>query len=164
MVAHKRLYKSHFIKMRKPFLRWCFLLTLVILAIFGYFNSKAAGSIKKVCYKQRCLKVQIAATPIERERGLMFRENLPKDQGMLFVFDQQDVYGFWMKNTYIPLDIVWIDENLRVVYIKKGAQPCLADSCTPIEPDQKALYVLEGNSGFVDELGFSVGSSLNFVY
>jgi len=151
--------------MKKPLLSWCFLTTLAAVAIFGFFHtSKATGAIKKVCYKQRCLKVSLAATPVEREHGLMFRKNLPKGQGMLFVFDQEDLYGFWMKNTYIPLDIVWINEDLRIVYIKRGAQPCLSDSCTPIEPDQKARYVLEGNSGFVAELGLRVGDSLDFVY
>lgn len=133
--------------------------------MFGCFHSsRTSGSIKKVCYQQRCLKVRLAATPDERERGLMFRKDLANGQGILFVFDRQDLYGFWMKNTYMPLDIVWIDENLRVVYIKRDAQPCLSDACTPIEPGQKALYVLEGNSGFVDELKLRVGDSLDFVY
>lgn len=148
--------------MKKPFC-WCLLTTLGTLAMFGCFHrSTTASSIKEVCYQQRCLKVKLAATDVERERGLMFKKSLPENQGLLFIFERQDLYAFWMKNTYIPLDIVWIDDNLRVVYIKREAQPCLSDVCMPIEPGQKALYVLEGNSGFVDDWGLNVGDSLVF--
>jgi len=151
--------------MKRRFFYRYFLIALAVLIIFGCSDyPRSPGTVKKVCYNQHCLNVRLAATPSEREQGLMFRKNLPQGQGMLFVFDQPARYGFWMKNTYIPLDIIWFDENLEVVYIKERAQPCLEKLCQPIIPDQKARYVLEANGGFVDESGIRVGDKLNFVH
>jgi uncharacterized membrane protein (UPF0127 family) len=102
------------------------------------------------------LSVEVADTPAERGRGLSGREMLPENSGMLFVFDTPGRYGFWMYGMKFPLDIIWIDERLRVVYFVENAQPCV-NICETYEPPADALYVLEVNAGFVKKYGMKVG-------
>jgi uncharacterized membrane protein (UPF0127 family) len=86
------------------------------------------------------LSVEVADTPAERGR----------------VFDTPGRYGFWMYGMKFPLDIIWIDERLRVVYFVENAQPCV-NICETYEPPADALYVLEVNAGFVKKYGLKVG-------
>jgi uncharacterized membrane protein (UPF0127 family) len=102
------------------------------------------------------LSVEVADTPSKRGRGLSGREMLPENSGMLFVFDTPGRYGFWMYGMKFPLDIIWIDERLRVVYFVENAQPCV-NICETHEPPADALYVLEVNAGFVKKYGLKVG-------
>jgi uncharacterized membrane protein (UPF0127 family) len=102
------------------------------------------------------LSVEVADTPAERGRGLSGREMLPENSGMLFIFDTPGRYGFWMYGMKFPLDIIWIDERLRVVYFVENAQPCV-NICETYEPPADALYVLEVNAGFVKKYGLKVG-------
>ncbi len=102
------------------------------------------------------LSVEVADTPTERGRGLSGREMLPENSGMLFVFDKPGRYGFWMYGMKFPLDIIWIDESLRIVYFVEDAQPC-ANICETYEPPTDALYVLEVNAGFVKKYGLKAG-------
>ena len=111
----------------------------------------------QVCVNERCYEVQIAKTPTELERGLMNRVKLGSGSGMLFIFSGEDRVSFWMKNTLIPLDIVWIDNNYRVVFIKHNAEPCGAAACPTIDPGVDARYVLEVNAGEADRVGAKVG-------
>ena len=98
--------------------------------------------------------VEVADTPEERERGLMLREQL--DGGMLFVFEQETKLGFWMKNTLIPLDIIFISQELEVVDIQTMI-PCEQDPCPVHYSSEPALYALEVNSGFAGENGIQQG-------
>jgi uncharacterized membrane protein (UPF0127 family) len=102
------------------------------------------------------LSVEVVDTLAERGRGLSGREMLPENNGMLFVFDTPGRYGFWMYGMKFPLDIIWIDERLRVVYFVENAQPCV-NICETYEPPEDALYVLEVNAGFVKKYGLKVG-------
>jgi uncharacterized membrane protein (UPF0127 family) len=102
------------------------------------------------------LSVEVADTPAERGRGLSGREMLPENSGMLFVFDTPGRYGFWMYGMKFPLDIIWIDESLKVVYFVENAQPCV-NICETYEPPADALYVLEVNAGFVKKYGLKTG-------
>ncbi|MEE9322978.1 MAG: DUF192 domain-containing protein [Candidatus Aenigmarchaeota archaeon] len=112
-----------------------------------------------VCFEDKCFMVEIADTPEERAEGLMFRESLEPDKGMLFVFGQESEYGFWMKNTIIPLDIIWINSDGEVVFISKETRPC-DESCPFIRPDRKAKYVLELNAGVSDEIVLGIGDKI----
>jgi uncharacterized membrane protein (UPF0127 family) len=105
------------------------------------------------------IPVEIADTPDERQRGLMFRESLPKDRGMLFIFDEEGTYSFWMKNTMIHLDIIWISSENIVVHVEKDLTPCLG-LCPSYKSNQPARYVLEVNSGVADELGIHEGTTV----
>lgn len=88
----------------------------------------------------------------------MFRKNLKPESGMLFIFETEGRYPFWMKNTLIPLDIIWMDARQKVVFISENNLPCgQATSCPEIIPDQNALYVLEINVGKVKEIGLKTG-------
>jgi uncharacterized membrane protein (UPF0127 family) len=92
-------------------------------------------------------KVEIADTDARRQRGLMWREVMPSNTGMLFVFDQVNFHSFWMKNTLIPLDMVWLDSALNVVDIQT-VEPCplTASYCPSYRPAAPAKYVLEVNA------------------
>jgi len=115
-----------------------------------------------VYLNDRYFKVELSFTPKETTHGLMFRESLPYDEGMLFVFDKEQKWSFHMKNTLIPLDIIWIDKDRKIVSIKKNAEPCLKEPCPVIYPDKEAMYVLELNAGIADEIGLEVGDEAAF--
>jgi uncharacterized protein len=106
------------------------------------------------------VKVEIADTEAKRQRGLMFREQLAPNEGMIFLFDELDYYPFWMKNTLIPLDMLWLDPDGRVVSIAQSVPPCKADPCPSYFPDAKSVYVVEVVSGFVREHKVKVGDVL----
>ncbi|MEK6967515.1 MAG: DUF192 domain-containing protein [Nanoarchaeota archaeon] len=101
---------------------------------------------------------EIADSPAEQQQGLMFRESLPANKGMLFVFNDSEPRTFWMKNTKIPLDMIFIDANWRVVSVVKTATPCISDPCQLYNSTKPAKYVLEVNAGEAVEKGVKVGT------
>jgi uncharacterized membrane protein (UPF0127 family) len=105
------------------------------------------------------IDVEVADTDLTRARGLMYRSTLPSDQGMLFVFPDSEERTFWMKNTLIPLDMLFFDENRRLVNVQH-AVPCRADPCTLYASDDKARYVVELNAGAAARLGVKPGDML----
>lgn len=116
------------------------------------------SNLPTVCVKSHCIDVELAITEKQQEEGLMNRTDLPKDSGMLFIFNEEDYHAFWMKNTLIPLDMVWIDAEGRVVYYYKDARPCPKNgTCPAIVPDRKAIYVLEADAGYIDSINLSIG-------
>ncbi len=106
------------------------------------------------------VSVEIAATDAERQRGLMFRTHLAPNEGMIFIFDEVGFYPFWMKNTLIPLDMIWLDPDGRVVSIAASVPPCKADPCPTYPPSADALYVVEVVSGFTKKHGVKIGDRL----
>lgn len=103
------------------------------------------------------VEADVAATDDARARGLMFRDPLAEHEGMLFTFDVPRRYGFWMKNVRMPLDILWLDERRRVVWIVESAPPCAADPCPMYLPGSKASFVVEVAGGYVGRHGIAVG-------
>lgn len=132
---------------------------LAIAVIFLYNNDKEFVE-NSVCYKSSCFQVEIADNALLRQQGLMFREHLDENKGMLFIFEENGIYPFWMKNTLIPLDIIWLDSNGNVVYIEKNVQPCKEEMCKPYNPKKMARYVLEINANISNELGLKIGDRL----
>jgi len=114
-----------------------------------------------VCAGEKCFQVEVAKTESQRERGLMYREELGRDKGMLFIFDEDGMYPFWMKNTLIPLDMVWISSTGKVVFIAENVQPCKSLLCPSVIPGAIAKYVLEVNAGICKDIGLKVGDSLS---
>lgn len=105
--------------------------------------------------------VEIADDDDERARGLMYRDNMGADKGMLFIFPTQQPQAFWMKNTRIPLDILYFDAEKKLVSAARNTPPCtLGDRCPPYPSDGPALYVLELNAGVADRLGVEKGDEL----
>ncbi len=138
------------------------LVLILILNLLITLPLLADDSQNKVCFREHCFAVELATTPKQRQQGLMFRESLGLDQGMLFIFPTEESHSFWMKNTHLSLDIIWVSKDKRVVFIKKDAKPCMEDSCPIINPSQAALYVLEVNAGRVKQIGLGVGEELEF--
>jgi uncharacterized protein len=103
------------------------------------------------------LRVELATTPAQQERGLMFRMELPDSQGMLFVFPRDSSGAFWMKNTYIPLDIAWIDASGIVLGVSHGVPLDL----TGLPPPSPYRYVLEVAGGWFERHGMSAGAMLD---
>ena len=107
---------------------------------------------------QKEIWVEVAKTPEERSRGLMGRKYLGKDEGMLFIFEEEDYHGFWMKNTLIPLSIAFVEKNGRIVWIT-DMKPLTLDSHVPPQP---ILYALEMNKGWFSSHGIKVGDVMRF--
>src|SRR5262245_56049422 len=84
--------------------------------------------------------VEIAADEDTRQQGLMYRDRLAEDRGMIFFFASTGEYPFWMKNTLIPLDMIWIDESRRIAHIAHDVPPCKADPCPSYPPNAPAKY------------------------
>ena len=112
-------------------------------------------SVPTVTFDGVSFNVEIAQTPQERAKGLMFRESMPGNHGMLFVFEKDGPLAFWMKNTLIPLDMVFIDENMSVVDVLT-ASPCKEDPCPNYK--SRGRYVLEINAGLAEKYDIKNGS------
>jgi uncharacterized membrane protein (UPF0127 family) len=104
-------------------------------------------------------RVELARTPAEHSRGLMYRPHLDPDAGMLFLFEHQEVQSFWMKNTLIPLDMLFINRNRMIVGIVENAEPQTLSARKVDEPSQ---YVLEIGGGVVARLGIRPGTTVEF--
>lgn len=98
----------------------------------------------------------------QRARGLMFREDLAADRGMLFFFDEEALHPFWMKNVRFPIDILWLDREKMVVHIARTVPPCRRDPCPTYAPLRPSIYVLELRAGRSDQLGVKPGDRIEF--
>lgn len=94
------------------------------------------------------IEIEIANTPQTRQQGMMHRDSLRPLQGMLFVFETEEMQSFWMLNTKIPLDIIFVDSNLKIVHIAKNAIPNMVKSIGSMFP---AMFVVEVNAGFCEK-------------
>ena len=108
------------------------------------------------------IRAELADTDEKRARGLMFREHLASDRGMLFVFSEPGQWGFWMKNTKIPLDLLWIDSNKKIVDLVENIPGCVGDPCLQYQPAYEASYALEVPAGSVKRLKLAKGMKLSF--
>ena len=118
--------------------------------------------IKNVCFGNNCFYAETVEKPEDVMLGLMFRKNLDQDRGMLFIFPEYKNHSFWMKNTLIPLDIIWLNENMEVVYVGENIQPCTEEVCGGINPIEKSKYVLELNAGTAQKINLKIGDKLAF--
>ena len=108
------------------------------------------------------IKVEVVATPEARVLGLSGREGLKEDEGLLFIFPNSAAHLFWMKDMKFSIDIIWLDADGRVVYIKKNARP---ESYPEVfKPEQNAKYVLEVLAGFSDKNNLKDGDGVEFVF
>jgi len=132
---------------------------LLCVLIFAACTACASGG-SSVELGGKHFKVEIAETSEEQALGLMFRDSMPADQGMLFIFPNEAPRSFWMKNTRIPLDIMYFDKDLKMVSISADTPPCRVNRCPSYPSKAPAKYVLELNAGTVSELGVGVGDRL----
>jgi uncharacterized protein len=137
-----------------------FALVFLFAAATGFGTGCSSSSMRIV----RCtlgdaqLKVELAETEGQRQRGLMYRNKLGTNRGMIFVYDGEEVRSFWMKNTHIPLSVAFIDESKKIVHIT-DMQPRTKDSHSSLYPCQ---YVLEVNKGWFDDHDVEVGALVEF--
>ena len=110
---------------------------IVIILIFLYFK-RTPTKYTNVKIGNASIKAEIADTSLKKIKGLMFRKQLQKDQGMLFVFNYDNYHGIWMMNMSFPIDIIWIDNEKKVVDVVRNAQPCLI-ACKTYSPKEKEL-------------------------
>jgi len=137
------------------------LLISIVFAAFLFLSVKNKGDLSnKVCFKNNCFNVELANNKDERLKGLMYKKSLSEKQGMLFIFEKEDIHPFWMKNTFVCLDIIWIDKDKKVVFISKNNKPCRENFCQSIIPDKRAKYVLEIKGGLADKIGLRKGDYL----
>ncbi len=108
------------------------------------------------------VQVEIARTPPERQRGLMFRQSLAPGRGMVFLFDRPEGLKFWMKNTYIPLDMIFISADKRVVYVEENAEPLTLQERGP-DPSEPTQFVLEVPGGWARTHAVERGIAVRFV-
>ncbi|MDE1811407.1 MAG: DUF192 domain-containing protein [Thaumarchaeota archaeon] len=147
----------------------------VIIGIVGVLTIPADSKLEEVKFPMGTIKiddkvltVQIAETDAQKVRGLMFQNELPDDQGMIFVFSQAQVVPIWMLNMQFPLDIIWFDSNGNVIHIEKNVQPCKSAletaTCTVQNADGKmAKYVLEVTGGFTDKFHITESSKMQII-
>jgi len=146
----------------------------VIIGVVGLMSIPSESKLESVEFPMGTIKVdkiplevQIADTEPRRVRGLMFQDQLPYNQGMIFVFEQPGLYSLWMLNMQFSLDMIWFDQDGKVVHIEKDIPPCKTPleiaACQSIVPDNDAVYVLEVTSGFVDQNNITKDSVLSII-
>ncbi len=108
------------------------------------------------------LTVELATTLPAQERGLSGLPSLPSNEGMLFVFDHADYWGFWMIGMKFPLDIIWFNSARQVVWTEPDLKPCPPSNCPVLMPNVKAMYVLEVNAGFIAAHHITIGTTFSF--
>lgn len=123
-------------------------------------------SYKKYSYttlklKNTDIKLYIADNDLKKQKGLMNVSKLDANEGMIFLFDHESKATFWMKNTLIPLDIIWVNKDMKIVDIKENAQPCDSNQCPFIYPADISKYVIELNSGYTKKHSIKVGDILD---
>lgn len=136
----------------------CFLVLLLCWTL-----TSCASDSNHVELKGQRFSVELALTREEQTRGLMFRESMADDHGMLFIFPGEAPRSFWMKNTRIPLDIFYFDADLKLVSVARNARPCVAPPCVGYPSEGPARYVLELNAGMAARLDVRKGDPLTLV-
>ena len=127
-----------------------------LVSFYIFSNEKIDVSIYN---KNITFNVEVAKTIEERRSGLMYRKKLLNNEGMLFIFPQEKIIKLWMKNTYIPLDVIFISKNKVIVDMKKSMEKL---SETIIESKVKSKYALEFNAGLINKLNIKIGDKILF--
>jgi uncharacterized membrane protein (UPF0127 family) len=147
-------------------------LVVIIFFLAGFFLVRNLGkssivqvpeNIKYVEIAGQSVKVDLALTSTEQTQGLSGRENLPPNTGMLFVFAKPDKYLFWMKDMNFPIDMIWFNADLKVIFLKKDATPgSYPETYGPGVNDGQAKYVLEVPAGFSEQNHLQIGDEVKF--
>ena len=127
-----------------------------LVSFYTFSNEKIDVSIYS---KNITFNVEVAKTIEERRIGLMYRKKLLNNEGMLFIFPREKIIQLWMKNTYIPLDVIFISENKVIVDIKKNMEKL---SETIVKSKVKSRYALEFNAGLINKLDIKIGDKVLF--
>ncbi len=140
------------------------LISIIFLLLFTlYFYIRRPLSAKAVIHGHT-IYLELAVTEQEREKGLGYRDSLPANGGMLFVFQTKDRYGFWMKGMRFPLDFIWIDGN-KLADLSRNIPMPANDDAQPVSlaPNEPADKILEVNAGVIDRIGVKIGDIVQFI-
>lgn len=138
-----------------------FILALSIISLIFIFYFEKEYSYKKIIIGDKTIFVEIADSQEKRTKGLSGRNSLPKNKGMLFLFDKPDFYGFWMKGMNFPLDFIWIKDN-EVIELTKNVKPEDFQPPNLLIPKDRVNKVLEVNAGFIEEFNIKIGDKVVF--
>ena len=140
-----------------------FLLALLIISVSYFVYKISSNKIKHVCIENKsCFDVEVADSSEELALGLSNREQIPENQGMLFILPKESVPGFWMKGMKFSLDIIWINKNFEIAGIEKNLQPCEPNKeCIAVYSREEIAYVLEIKSGLSESYGFENGDKVS---
>lgn len=112
----------------------------------------------------RIFTLEIAKTPMEVTRGLMNRNTISEDGGMIFIFDSDEPRSFWMKDTLVNLDMIFVNYSNHIVDINRNAKPCIeAEDCISYQSSAPAKYVIEFNADVAEEMGLEIGQQINIT-
>lgn len=136
---------------------------LVLLALFCSGQTGKDRFIKVFFPDGFSVTAELAVSVEARARGLMFRERIEEDQAMLFLFEDEDIHPFWMKNMRFPIDILWLDGERRIVHLEVSVPPCFREPCPSYAPAAAAAYVLELQSGFAEAHRLRESDRLEFI-
>ena len=131
------------------------------ISIFSNLNARVYDQSAVLTLPDKQISLIVVNNSESRVRGLSGVESLPENSAMLFVFDEPDKYGIWMKDMKFPLDIFWLDENKKILYLEHDVSPQTYPKV--FTPSQKSLYVIEANAGFAEKNNLKVGKVLNFT-
>jgi uncharacterized membrane protein (UPF0127 family) len=139
-------------------------IALICLGIFTFWYYQRYPLGENVVIGGHTIHVELAITNAEKEKGLGYRDSLPENSGMLFVFQNKDKYGFWMKGMRFPLDFIWIDGN-KIVDLSQNIPNPAGDTTQPVSlaPSAPADKVLEVNAGVIQSLGVHIGDTVLFT-
>ncbi|MFA6601111.1 MAG: DUF192 domain-containing protein [Candidatus Omnitrophota bacterium] len=132
---------------------------MILMAALAGFQT---GDIQRVCFEDRCIKVEVVSRVEEQLRGLMFRDGLAEGTGMLFVYERDIRPVMYMKNMRFSLDLIWLDVSKTIVAVKKNVPACAGEPCPRYDPGRWARYVLEIPAGTVDRLRLKKGTQARF--
>ncbi|MBS7458554.1 DUF192 domain-containing protein [Coralloluteibacterium stylophorae] len=134
-----------------------------LLTVCACLASSGCASEPWVELHDQRFTVEVANDDAARAQGLMFRHDMAPGHGMLFIHEQEEPQAYWMKNTRIPLDILYFDDERRLVSAQLGVPACsLGNACPPYPSEGPARYVLELNAGVARDLGVKPGDELLF--
>jgi len=142
-----------------------FILVLFILIPKFFITEKidtVSNGLASFIYNEKTIQLEIAKTEEEKVKGLSGRNFLEKNKGLLFVYDDLDFYGIWMKEMNFPIDIIWLDQNFKVVEIADNVSPNTFPKV--FYPSNEAKYIIELNAGISKEIDLNVGSVINIKY
>jgi uncharacterized membrane protein (UPF0127 family) len=143
-----------------PGRRQTFAMRRLILLLTLFVCGSCTAQDPFVVLKGQKFTVELAETSDKQALGMMFRDELPEDHGMLFVFPVESQRSFWMRNTRVPLDIFYFDGDRRLLNVAQNARPCRTRTCPRYLSEGPAKYVLELNAGKAAELGVRPGDEL----
>jgi uncharacterized membrane protein (UPF0127 family) len=136
-------------------------LSMLAFLLLSTAACATAGDGRWVELRGHRFVVEVADDEPERQRGLMFRDAMAADHGMVFVHETEEPQAYWMKNTKIPLDILYFDHARKLVSVQRDVPPCSAgDACPPYPSNAPARYVLELNAGEAAKLKLENGAEL----